>query len=281
MPNKQLLPLPVGHRDLSNDEVRRLKAADDKLWADWKKTCLTCQHEKHDGVKTFRTRERGQIVTYDCTCLQQWKLNRWLLNSGVDLRYQRLSWDDTTDVDVNALTLAMGYLENASAMINRGLGFTMWSEGTGTGKTLLVTLILKTLMARGVDGYFTQFNEMLNTFVAGWKSEEERKWFIQRISNAGVLVIDDLGRESKGRENITESMIDAVIRARVGGCKPTFITTNYTEKEILQGYGHNILSLLSEVNEFIEVRGTDYRPTSLLRAQQDARDGIIYPIVAS
>ena len=49
---------------------------------------------------------------------------------------------------------------------------------------------------------------------------------------------------------------------------------------MLQGYGGNILSLLSEVNVEVHVPGQDFRPRARERLVRDREDGITtYPIV--
>ena len=281
MPNRKLPPNPPACRSLTDPEADRLRSQHSKLWSNPNKTCETCLKELKGGETTFRAWVGTEIVTFDCACVEQWRLHRWFLHSGIDKRYQRFSWDDTTHVNTNAQMAVLGYAADSAAMVNHGEGMTLWSKDKGTGKTLLASLLLKDLMARGRDGHFTQFNEMLETFTSGWRNEEERSWFLRRVRNVEVLVIDDMGRESKGRENITEAMFDTVVRARVAACKPTIITTNYTPEEMRQGYGGNVLSLLTEVNDFVEVPGIDYRPIIKNQRLQDRKDGIARPIVVS
>lgn len=271
----QLPPLPTGWRSLTNPEVDRLKKQEPNLWADPKKTCLTCSR-----TLQFTQRDaEGQPCVYDCHCLNQWKLHRWLANAGVGLRYQRISWLDATGVAAEVQEQVMTYVIHAEANVSSGTGMTLWSEGKGTGKTMLAALILKGLLAEGHDGYFTQFNEMLDFFSDGWRDAEERSWFQRKVRNAGVLVVDDMGREYKGRAEVAEAMFDSVIRARVAASRPTIITTNYTPEQMLSGYGSNILSLLSEVNIEVHLPGADFRPKARQKKVQDATDGITYPIV--
>lgn len=273
----QLPPLPKGWRTLTDPEVARLRKQNPDLWADPKKTCLTCSKV---GVFKERDFTTGLVEDVTCHCLDQWKLHRWLLNSGVDTRYQRLTWTDASGVSQAVQDEVLGYVEQAEANVSTGTGMTLWSEAKGTGKTMLATLLLKTLLADGIDGYFTQFNEMLNFFSDGWRDAEERAWFTKKVRNAGVLVVDDMGREYKGRAEVAEAMFDTVIRARVAASRPTIITTNYTPAQFLSGYGGNILSLLSEVNIEVHVPGKDFRPQARERLMRDRADGITtYPIV--
>ena len=270
-----LPPLPQGCRTLTDPEATRLRQQFPDLWADPSKSCLTC-----GKTGSFKERQDGQVVDVECNCVAQWKMHRWLLNAGIGLRYQRYTWTDAVGVDGGVVGEIVNYASHAEANISSGTGLTLWSQDKGTGKTLLATLLLKDLLASGADGYFTQFNEMLDAFSAGWRSEEERSWFTRRVRNAGVLVVDDMGREYKGRAEVAEAMFDTVIRARVAASRPTIITTNYTPEQMLSGYGHNILSLLSESNIEVHVPGRDFRPQARERLMADRADGITtYPIV--
>jgi hypothetical protein len=259
---------------LTDPDAERLRGLFPDLWVSPKTSCLTC-----DMKKSFLTRFKGQVVTMDCDCLAQWQLNRWLLNAGIRLAYQRLSWDDATSVPYDVQHQVLAYDTHIKRRVRSGHGLVLWSHTGGTGKTMMVTLLLKKLLAEGMDGYFVQFNEMLSKFSAGWRSEEERGWFIRRVQNAGVLVVDDVGKEQKGKLEMPTSTFDMVIRARVANAQPTIITTNYTPEEIRQGYGEYVLSLLSEVNEYIEVTGADFRQTQKTLVYKDSNRDIIKPIV--
>jgi DNA replication protein DnaC len=274
--NYKLAPNPSGCRSLRDPEVARLRQQYPGLWANPAKTCLTC-----DKKGEFLTRRNGEVITVTCDCLAQWKLHRWMLNAGVDEHYQRLSWEDVIGVPDSVQVEVMDYLEGASANLSQGHGLTLWSPDRGTGKTLLASLVLKRLLADGHDGYFTQFNLMLDFFTATWRSEEERSWFTRKVRNVGVLVVDDIGRENKGRDAVSEAMFDTVIRARVAGSRPTIITTNYNPEQLLQGYGPNVLSLLSEVNIAIELPGADFRPRQHEQTRQDIASGLVRPLVVA
>lgn len=148
-----------------------------------------------------------------------------------------------------------------------------------TGKTLLCTLLLKHLLAEGFDGYFTQFNDLLDAYTAGWRNTEDRDWFVRRVRNAGVLVVDDVGKESKGRSEMVGSVFDQVIRARVASARPTIITTNYSPAEMHSGYTGSVMSLLAESSVMHEVPGMDFRTRANQRTITDMQAGVIRPLV--
>jgi len=270
-----LPPPPPGLRSLTDPEADRLRQQYPDLWANPNKTCLTC-----NKVGSFKARILGEVVDVACDCVTQWKMHRWMLNAGIGLHYQRLSWDDATGVATDVQMVVMDYVANSHANLASGNGLTLWSPDMGTGKTLLATLLVKELLARGHDAFYVQFNEMLDFFTATWRDADERAWFTRKVRNAGVLGVDDMGRENKGRSEMAEAMFDTVIRARGAADRPTIITTNYDPAQMKSGYGANIHSLLSESNVNIEVSGRDFRPDVRAKVLRDEKDGILtYPIL--
>jgi len=245
--------------------------------------CVTCggSPDYLDGeFGTFRWYdERGEVVEYQCHCIEQYQLRMWLTNAGIGLRYQRYGWTDAKGVSDDAQQAVLDYGQHVEVNLRGGYGLILHSVMRGTGKTLLSTLLLKTIISMGVDGYFTTFGNMLDAYTAGWRNEEQRNWFKRRITNTGFLVVDDIGRENRGRHDTSEEMVDGVIRSRVAECRPTIVTTNFTIKQIEEGYSSNIVSLLTESCVPIEVVGMDYRPRAAEQMQAEARQGLSRPVV--
>jgi DNA replication protein DnaC len=268
---KQLSPNPDACRLLSDAEMARLKSSDLTHWPNPDHGCLTCGDHK-----VFTTPSGEQ---YECDCMQQWILYHWLLNAGIVKEYQRLSWADLTQVKEEAQLAVIKWVENLEYNVRVGRGLILWSGGTGTGKTLLATLALKRVLSEGYDGYFTTFIEMISTFTAGWRDEDERSWFIKRIRNVPILVVDDIGKEAKGASNMVDSMFDMVMRYRVSAGLPTIITTNLEPSDIKSGYGRFVMSLLSEQCELVEVPGSDYRGVKSEEKKQEAIEQTVRPLV--
>lgn len=276
-----LPPNPSGVRILKDHEASRIDASGETPWRSPLKGCKTCGDRRMFVTPSNRHKQPepgDELLTYDCDCRSQWVLHRFLLNSGIGYYYQHRAWEDLHAAPQQALEQVLEYLDHATAAIAAGRGLTLWSQSTGTGKTLTAVLALKSVLAIGQDGYFVQFNDMIDHSTDGWRNPDERKWFNRKIRKAGVLVIDDVGRENPGRSNVVESMFDSVIRDRVNSGRPTIITTNLNPDQMHQGYGGNILSLLSEVNQQIDFSGVDYRPNRNQRAMAEVRMGLSYPI---
>lgn len=269
----RLEPRPSTIRVLTDPEGQRLKTLHEGLPKSLAH-CITC-----GGATTFMWRDQhGRPAEYDCDCRDQWIMHRYFLHSGLDVLYQRYSWADTTGVDPAVMDKALAYCDHIDAYMRTGRGLVLRGAMTGTGKTLIAALLFKKILAMGHDGYFTQFNDLLDANAAGWRNEEERRWFVRRVRNAGILVIDDVGREYRNAE-LVESTFDQVIRARHDGCRPTIITTNKDEGWWSTRYQGNVMSLLSGTCQVIDVTGQDYRTKQAAAADEEAIAGLIRPVV--
>lgn len=271
-----LEPNPRAVRHILDDDFDWLRARDSSVEKAIRR-CVTCA-----GKGVFRWRdETGQPADYTCDCDEQLLLYLYLMNAGLGLRYQRLSWDDATGVDDKAVGEIVGYATRAEIMAQHGRGLTLHSQARGTGKTLVATLLLKKLLASGFNGYFVMFQDMIDLYTSTWRKDDEKAWFERKIRNAGVLVVDDMGREYEGRIEMVQAMFDGVLRARVNAQRPTIITTNKTITELGQLYSLNALSLLDEVNTTVEFGTEDFRRQKGERDTEEITLGLTRPVVLS
>lgn len=268
-----LEPNPEAVRPLPTEDYERLKAQHADLWLT-PNTCLTC-----DKKGTFRTLVNGEEVMMKCDCTQQWILHLWLLNAGIGLGYQRLGWDDIKTVSPEVMVKIADYLQYGKEYANIGHGLTLLSSSRGTGKTLLVTLMLRRLASQGIDSFFCTFSQLINFHTAGWRDAEARRWFERRVINVPVLGIDDVGKENSNRGEVVSSLVDEILRTRIQHSRVTFPTSNLTVDEMGERYYSDVIELFSGSNETIEVTGQSYRPVYQERIKNAARRGLRFPVV--
>lgn len=272
-----LAALPRGLRPLSNEQGRYLASR----YPDLPKSpdqCITCR-----GQRTFQwyDENRTNVVQYHCPCPAQYVMHRRFLWSGIGEAYQRLGWADFTYLPDEAGQAALDYIDHADGYIASGMGLIL-TGSRGNGKTMLASLLAKRLVSQGHDCYMTFFNDMISLFTDGWRAKDERLWFNARVRNAGVLFIDDLGRErNKGAGSVGESMLEEVIRHRVSRAKPTILTTNLKEDEIAPGYGGHNISLLSERSITVPFIGQDRRREMQKRFTDEVKAGLRRPVVVA
>ncbi|GAA1978844.1 ATP-binding protein [Kitasatospora viridis] len=272
-------PAPRACKPLSNHDFARLRAARPRLWLDPTTSCVTCLKQNGNTYRWWDYQTAPpEVATWNCSCTDQWLMHLWMLNAGIGLAYQRLDWEDATAVPEHVRDQIMQYAVNGARNIAQGRNLILWSPDAGTGKTLLLTLLAKALMAQARDVFTAQFNSIIDLFTGGWRDETERAEWNRRVHASEVLAIDDLGKEHKGRLEMVESMVDQVIRSRAANSQPVILTTNLTPHQIQDGYGGYVMSLLSEQSDFIEVSGADFRPRRREISRQEADLGLTRPI---
>lgn len=271
---------------LEDADSSRLRAEEPGLWSDPNATCLTCLKEtRADLAPVFRwyTEDRSEVVDWQCDCLSQWIMNRYMLTAGIGIAYQRLDWADAHGVPADARQAVEDYIATAPFMISRGVNLMLNSQNNGTGKTLLAMLLAKAMLAQGVRTRVVQINTLVALLSSTWKSEEQRSWFEAQIMNVKFLVIDDLGKEKGGADEVTKDfirrMLDRVTRWRVANAMATAWTSNLTDEQIKQGYGGDIADLLDEVCIRVQVHGASFRTQQKMRTIQEAMDGLCRPVV--
>ena len=275
---------PSGIRLLTEEESSKLRAVHPASALPLPEHCITC-----GGSKTFRWWSYAavdytddgstSVEEFECPCVEQYLVHRYLLHCNIGLLYQRLSWRDVV-IDPSKYAAITEWLADADAYIQAGVGIILRGD-PGTGKTLLGALAIKNLIGRGHDCYFTTFNEMLDFYTSTWRDNDEKKWFTKRVKNATVLMIDDPGKESGERRGsgMPIAAMDEVIRHRIAASRPLIITTNDSKEQFEFRYGEYIASLLTERSASIRILGEDFRPLARQRVLDEVKQGLVRPLV--
>lgn len=247
-----------------------------------KKVCPTCS-----GSKEFRWFTQGRdldsVDLYACPCDDQFRMSRWFLHSGIMDQFQQLGWDDLLHVDGDVLEWSLNYIENHLQMINAGWGVFMTGP-SGTGKTLVATLVLKALIAEGVDCYNTAYGTILDSMVSGWKDKADKDWYNSRLLNTSVLLIDGIGRKTSSKDShepgtFAGGALEQVLRHRVERSLPTFITSDQDAEWIGKSYGQAAQGLLMEQADVFHFSGSSRSADRAALKAEWRKHGIYTPPV--
>jgi DNA replication protein DnaC len=254
---------------------------------DPRRRCDTCHGEKL--IRWYEDDDPSKdVIEYECDCIEQWMLQRFLLWVGIPNAYQRMSIKDARDLvqhNPDLFNFTHDWYE-IGRLSGRGI---ILSGGHGVGKTLLAASMMKGLTARkGLDGKMVSSADLASMFI---NDDETVQWRYRVLATAEILWIDDLGQEymrermvdgavQKVASEWTRTQFEALLRERVQMHRITSFTTNLSRDEITLKYGHEFSDLLSESCLFFSAGGTNWRPRAESRALEEMRQGIKRPVIA-
>jgi DNA replication protein DnaC len=234
--------------------------------------------QKHPQFEAFNKNGCPSCEDHTCgNCKEQLQLYKHYLRAGIGLNYQRLTWEDFHG-DQKAYDLARIYLGQHKEFVKGGMGI-LYHGTWGTGKTLLTSLIAKELVKLGYSVYFATFTQMVDEFTRGWGSNEDKARFEAKVVKSDVFFLDDIGKEFRTKNNLSEATFDHVMRQRALDNRPTFITTNMALDELMDGYGGAIFSLLKERVIEHNMEGVDYREFARDRTLDEIKQGTVRKII--
>jgi hypothetical protein len=153
------------------------------------------------------------------------------------------------------------YVSNPDVVLDKGLSLYIFSKENGRGKTTLAHYLVYVLLwhfskTENYSPHRTYAFENIHTMC-----EKERKGWEVDTWKSTILVIDDMGTESryaawKAEANI--SMMHRIMHYRLDHQLPTLITSNY-EPAVLSGFYGSILDSVLEIKPDGTIGGRVFR----------------------
>ncbi len=175
------------------------------------------------------------------------------------LDYYPMSYDSR--IGASPRTIMERNLENCRRYargFSLGAGNLLFVGGTGLGKTFLATAIAKAVSDKGFsvayEGAIPLFNKLEK---AKFTPSEENRRDADALTNADLLVIDDLGTEMAGA--FVTSALYGLLEERLRLGKSMVITTNLTMDECARRYAPQIASRLYGEFTRLTFLGSDIR----------------------
>lgn len=128
---------------------------------------------------------------------------------------------------------------------------------TGLGKTFLSNCIAKELMDKGKTVVYTRATRMFSVYEDYKFGRDTDRSKIDRLYDADLLIIDDLGTENQSKINL--AFFDDLINERAARGKKFIISTNLKMDELSKVYSKRLTSRLVEYCILNRFYGSDIR----------------------
>ena len=217
--------------------------------------------------------DSGFVDNKMCSCMKKALVLAGFENSGLSKLIREQDFDsfsldyyNKTPKVYEVMKHNKEFLENyAESFSEYGSPSVLLMGGTGLGKTHISSAVAKRVIEKGNDVFYTGAIELFSQFERarfGGYSQEENDALI-RYFECDLLIIDDLGTELINQFSV--STLYNLINERISRRKPTFISTNMTQKDILQKYTDRIASRIFGEYIVLPFAGEDIRKQKLMK----------------
>ena len=173
-----------------------------------------------------------------CDCRAQGRAARLEDRSQIPALYRRASFDNFI-VPGNENPIARRELTTVLLAVKQFLrvfpnekrpGLLLIGE-TGCGKTHLAVAALREIIAKGFEGLFCNYQELLNDIKSGYDpaSNSSSRAAYEKALDADVLLVDDLG--ANRTTDWVEDTINSIVTYRCDNRKPLLATTNMPDPD--------------------------------------------------
>lgn len=199
-------------------------------------------------VCSCRKKELEQKAIEDENKEKQIRLNSIFKNSLMDEKFKQCTFENWNhDIGSEKIfNICSKYASNFTKAKEDNLGLMLYGE-PGNGKTHAVSCIANYLMLRGIPTICVSINKMLERIKETYSSygKEGEETVLKSLSNADLLIIDDLGTEQKNEWSAAK--IYNIMDRRYRNGLPTIITTNINLKDLENMYQKRTYDRLMEM----------------------------------
>ena len=137
-------------------------------------------------------------------------------------------------------------------------GNLLFSGNTGLGKTFLSACIARTVADQGYSVVYESAGKLFQTLEkARFEANDENRRAAAKYAECDLLIVDDLGTELPGQ--FVTAALYSLINDRLLENKPTIISTNLSEEELVRRYNPQIAARLRGSYKRVAFVGDDIR----------------------
>lgn len=271
-----MLPLPPNppHVRVPSDNELRFGATYAALSVHWREEeCETCL-----GQKSFRMWSgiplSSEVVEYECDCVEQMMLDRWLGVRGLGKNLRRRGFNDMAWVDKDTRAALAPWTQSTAEMV-RYLPGLMLTGPTSSGKSLVSSLIQREVLRAGIEAMHIPLT-VFTSLVDDWRSEEVRKWYRKVIRSIPTLFITKMGKDHLSMNEWGLARLTDLFEYRLDNQLLTVIELSSTVDELVKVMP--FLRPCAALFDHVQVKSSTPYPALQIQAEE-MRLGIGRPVV--
>jgi len=217
---------------------------------------------KHKYLSECGKCDNGYIGDVTCKCMTRFRKKAISIIAGIPdeyLNYSLSSYPGNEELKNHPRVKEVKiwfkrYLDNMEVNLSNNLGLMIMGP-YGSGKTALLNLCLRKALWHVFpdQGIYSSHGEVFFSFGNCYYDNRKSLYSLEDFKKKSVIFIDDLGKEfSMGTKGVVTDrgkygmILDEVLRTRSAKGLLTFMSTNYTLKEVAKEYGQSCVEAIKQ-----------------------------------
>lgn len=169
-------------------------------------------------------------------------------------RFWRVKFDQ---IEPRLRGVVRSYLRNLDDALDNGDGLLLWGKN-GRGKTSAACYVAKEVRRTGASVLIITAASLIESVLEKVETEDGAP-LIDRARTVDFLLLDDLGKEHKGKSSWAARVLETLFRERSANKLSTFITANSSPDGLRERYKVSMMEVLKEIVVPVQVTGDNRR----------------------
>ena len=177
--------------------------------------------------------------------------------SGIGKRYLALEWDDLELLE--PLPRVKTGCDKITQIIEAGHSLLLYGA-PGGGKTAAAVLAVKSAIRAGHTAQIHNLGRLASEIRGGYNgSGLAENDVVKDLSAVDLLALDDIGAGETANAEVEKRILYLIMEARQNGGKPTIVTTNLSQSDLVAAVGVRIMNRSQPLTTLAFKHGKNFR----------------------
>lgn len=193
-----------------------------------------------------------------CECWRNYRRARLAYEACIPQDFWSVKASDITNNKAVFDEVVLPYCKKLGTALNHGYGLLLLGDN-GVGKTMFASFVGMYAIHKARTVYYTTLPQLDWDIKKGFNDREAERQ-LQWMLTSDFLIIDEMGKERKKRDNqYSDQQVERILKQRFDDSRPMVIASNMDADELGASYGSTVGSMLHGKFQTVHMEPGDFR----------------------